>query len=91
MRLANNSSQVVPLERTQPGQIADDEFVVADRLQSSLASVGNGVVDVDAAPVDAAEAQRRLQEYLLEHANNASQQRAQGIVPFARVASFETE
>ncbi len=40
-------------------------------------------------PVEAAEAQRRLTEYLLEHASQSTQP-GMSAVPFARVAGFET-
>lgn len=85
LRLANNNPQV---QQLQSSDALPDEFGSQAVLATTVASV---TPQIDEEPVDAAEAQRRLQEYLLDHANHASQQRSQGIVPFARVASFETE
>lgn len=41
--------------------------------------------------IKAAEAQARLNEYFLQHANRAATQSGHGLIPFARVANFEDQ
>lgn len=99
LRLANNSVNTTSLQSSSTSNQQVDLAGIQTHVASAgVASVGVASIDstgqtsssLSREPVDAAEAQRRLQEYLFEHANHASQQRSQGIVPFARVASFET-
>jgi sigma-E factor negative regulatory protein RseA len=47
--------------------------------------------ELSVSPLEAAQAQQRLNEYLLEHASSAASQSGQGMVPYARVANFETD
>jgi len=42
-------------------------------------------------PVQLEEAQRKLQQYVLQHAENAALNTGRGMMPFARVASFEDD
>lgn len=95
LRLAHNNLQGVAAEQSPVSGMAAADFgsgvdqsVVAGTV---VAATNGGSIDSGIQPVDPAEAQRRLQEYLFEHANHASQQQAQGIVPFARVASFQAD
>lgn len=71
--------------------VIESSVLVAPVNGSDLNYASLNSSESSAEPIDQAEAQRRLQEYLLEHANHASQQGARSIVPFARVANFETE
>lgn len=41
--------------------------------------------------LETAEAQKRLNEYLLQHTSHAAQQSGQGMMPFARLANFDEE
>jgi len=41
--------------------------------------------------LEAAAAQQRLNEYILQHTSHAAQQSGQGTIPFARLANFEEE
>lgn len=57
-------------------------------------SLGSDTQQVAATPVDAeqlAAAQRQLQQYVLEHAEGAALNTGRGMMPFARVASFDAE
>ncbi len=92
----SNQTEALRLARAeQPGQNAGllagaSPAQPLDSSATALASLESSELDA-ADEAERAEAQARLQEYLLEHANHAAQQNAQGIVPFARVANFETE
>lgn len=59
-------------------------FTAAEQLQA--AAVGS-----ESTRLETAEAQRRLNEYLLQHTSHAAQQSGQGMIPFARLANFEEE
>jgi len=54
---------------------------------------GTAVINqpVSTSPVNAAEAQQRLNEYLVEHAKHATQQAGSSTVPLAHLANFEDE
>lgn len=90
LRLANSNLQGITTEQTAVIEIAASDLN-SGIDQSAVAGINSSSTDSGIQPVDPAEAQRRLQEYLFEHANHASQQQSQGIVPFARVASFQAD
>lgn len=46
---------------------------------------------LSSSPVNAAEAQQRLNEYLVEHAKHATQQAGSSTIPLAHLANFEDE
>lgn len=54
-------------------------------------AISQDAVLSEADRLEAAAAQRRLNEYILQHTSHAAQQSGQGIIPFARLANFEEE
>jgi len=69
--------------------VVENTLRIADRANNQAV---NALSDEQlATQLDAAQAQKRLNEYLLQHANHASQQSGQGMMPFARMANFEQQ
>lgn len=54
-------------------------------------ATSQNAVLTEADRLEAAAAQQRLNEYILQHTSHAAQQSGQGIIPFARLANFEEE
>lgn len=69
----------------QQDLVAEAEKPAVNSVQQ-VAAVPVGT-EADAAQLE--EAQRKLQEYVLQHAENAALNTGRGMMPFARVASFE--
>jgi len=73
----------------------DSARVASLQSESSMSqSDSSGLLPVgveELESISAAEAQKRLNDYLLRHANNAAQQGGQGVIPFTRLANFEDE
>lgn len=79
----------VAIADTDAEQLASVQIQSASsQINSNLSATGEaGELD----PISAAESQKRLNDYLLRHANNAAQQGGQGVIPFTRLANFEDE
>ena len=63
--------------------------LTAIQLASSDAAAESPISEAE--KLEAVEAQKRLNEYLLEHTSHAAKQGGQGMIPFARLANFEDE
>lgn len=57
--------------------------------QTPVTDVQQVAANADMTPEQLEQAQRKLQEYVLQHTENAALNTGRGMMPFARVASFE--
>lgn len=87
------------------GLVADNNAAENTVANNAIASQGSAVQTLLASAegasdqsslsattqLETAEAQQRLNEYLLQHTSHAAQQGGQGMIPFARLANFEEE
>ena len=81
-------------QTSTPSVVQQADFVALRSLESKLpadmlASPVKSVSAVD--QLKAAEAQARLNVYLLQHANRTATQSGHSLIPFARVANFEDQ
>lgn len=82
--LTAENTEFTPAQDTaQPSLITSNDIQLASSAESSKTPL------TEAEKLEAAKAQERLNEYLLEHTNHAAKQSGQGIIPFARLANFE--
>lgn len=82
--LTAENTEFTPAQNTaQPSLITSNDIQLASSAESSKTPL------TEAEKLEAAKAQERLNEYLLEHTNHAAKQSGQGIIPFARLANFE--
>ena len=82
---ADNAAAVPTVNNT------DHSLVDLTAVQLASSDVALESPMSEAEKLEAAEAQERLNEYLLEHTNHAAKQSGQGMIPFARLANFEDE
>lgn len=89
----------------EQGLVADNNAATNSATNNATASQGSAVQTLLASAegasdesslsattqLETAEAQQRLNEYILQHTSHAAQQGGQGMIPFARLANFEEE
>lgn len=90
----NNQTPVVDIAVAQTASVqttnSGGQLLLA-AADANPAAISQNAVLTEADRLEAAAAQQRLNEYILQHTSHAAQQSGQGIIPFARLANFEEE